>query len=215
VDRKNPDHPPEGGSDQVSDQIRAVVDGDPAALDWVVEWMSPLMLTWARLQLRPGGGWSLEPEDLVQDVWVRVLPELGTLRPHPEAGERLTPALVGLVKRILRNRVIDVRRQATRRQVFGLPAGSSSGPQAETPSSGPFSKALRSERRQLVQAALDRLTARERALYVKRLFEAASLDELAAEFGMSKDAVIKARQRVRQKLSALLALQILDDLESA
>jgi RNA polymerase sigma factor (sigma-70 family) len=214
VDHQNRDHEPEGGADQISDRIRAVVAGDPVALDWVVEWMSPLMLTWARLQIRPGAGAGVEPEDLVQDVWLRVLPELGGLRPHPQAGQRMTPALIGLVKRILRNRVIDVRRQATRRQVQGLPADGSSGSPVAL-SSGPFSKALRSERRRLVQDALDRLTARERALYVRRLFEDASLDELAAEFGMNRDAVVKARQRVRQKLGALLAPQILDDLESA
>ena len=87
-----------------------------------------------------------------------MLPELGGLRPHPRAGERMTPALIGLVERILRNRVIGVRRQ-----VQGLPADGSSGSPVAL-SSGPFSKALRSERRRVVQDALDRLTARELAL---------------------------------------------------
>lgn len=199
-------------AEQASDRIRAVVDGDEGSLEWLVEWLSPLMLSWARTHA--GAGAATTAEDLVQDVWARVLPELRQLRPHPASG-RWTPALLGLVRRTLRNRVIDVRRSAIRRRLTAAPDGA---PPAEWPradsSSGPVSKALRSERRQLLQEALDRLTDRERALYVDRIFDEASIDELAAQFGMTPAAVIKARQRVRQRLSACLAPRLLDELDA-
>lgn len=200
-------------SQVVSDHIRRAVAGEEAALTWLVDWLSPLMLAWAKLQLRPGMQSQLTAEDLVQDVWIRILPELRRLAPHPTIG-RWTPGLFGLVKRILRNRVIDVRRQATRcrlqyRSGDAMPAMSL---HADS-SSGPISKVLRGERQRLVQTALDRLTHRERALYVKRLFEDASIDELAREFSMTSVAVIKARQRVRQRLTGILAPEVLDQLE--
>ena len=39
-------------------------------------------------------------------------------------------------------------------------------------------------------------------------------EELAAEYGMSRDAVIKVRQRVRKRLEGLLTSTVLEDLES-
>lgn len=198
-------------AEQASDRIRAVVDGDERSLAWLVEWLSPLMLSWARAHAGAGG--VTTAEDLVQDVWVRVLPELQQLRPHPANG-RWTPALLGVVRRTLRNRVIDVRRSAIRRRLATPDGAPPADWLRDDSSSGPVSKALRSERRQLLQEALDRLTDRERALYVDRIFDEASIDELAAQFGMTPTAVIKARQRVRQRLSACLAPRLLDELDA-
>lgn len=207
--RNAPDH----DAQAVSDRIRLVVGGDQAALEWIVTWLSPWMLAWANLQVRPGQGFPITAEDLVQDVWMRILPELQRLTPHPTK-DRWTPALLGVVKRTLRNRVIDVRRNATRSHIQqGGFDSDHLAPQRVDSSSGPISKLLRGERQRQVQAALDQLTHRERALYVKRLFEDATIEELAQEFGMTHAAVVKARQRVRQRLTGFLAPQLLDELD--
>lgn len=204
-----------GGEDvhaEASQRIRAMVGGDGAALAWVVEWLSPIMASWARTQMRNGDGWSMTADDVVQDVWLRILPEIGRLQPHPQAAGRLTPALFAVVKRVLRNRVIDLRRSLVRRRLVGAdPADAADA--AVSPLSGPVSRLLRAERARLVEAALQRLSERERALFVRRVFEESSIDELALEFGMTREAVLKARQRVRQRLLAVLGPQLLADLE--
>lgn len=205
-----PEHP---GSDVISDRVRAIVRGDPIALAAIVEWLTPLMAAWTESGLGPIGAW-VDAEDVVQDVWVRVLPRLTALKPHPPDGTRYTPALLALLRRTLRNRVIDLRRQATRRRLAAL-SEEGEGADIETASSGPIGKLMRSERRQQVQVALGELTERDRSLYVRRVFERASLEELAAEFGMTRDAVIKSRQRTRKKLEAYLAPRLLDDLEGS
>ncbi|MCA8950157.1 MAG: sigma-70 family RNA polymerase sigma factor [Planctomycetes bacterium] len=201
-------------ADEISGWIHKASDGCPAALEQLIDWLSPMLLSWARLQAGSGAPWPLAPEDVVQDVWIQVLRKLGSLAPHGDTG-RMTPALLGIARRILRDRVIDIRRSATRhRLVLTLhPTGESEAALAAA-GSGPITRATRSERRQLVEAALDRLTQKERALYVRRLIEGLSIDELGAEYGMSADAVIKARQRVRQKLAVFLAPQVLEDLEA-
>jgi RNA polymerase sigma factor (sigma-70 family) len=198
---------------EISDRIRQVVDGDTKARDWIVEWLGPLMQAWARGQVQPGVRWSISPEDLVQDVWLRVLPMLGHLVPHPQA-ERMTPALLGLIKRVLRNRVADVRRQATRRQLrIASQECGLADLMPEARSSGPLSKAIRSERERMLQEALDGLTARERALYLGRIFEESSIEELAVEHAMTPPAVVKARQRTRHRLRQILESRLLDGLE--
>ena len=200
-------------ADSASDRVRSAVAGDPAALDWLVGWLSPLMVSWARSQTRGEVVWALTPEDLVQDTWVRVLPKLGELQPHAASGRRMTPALIGIVSRTLRNRVIDVRRAATRRRLFPLPNDTALGIQAVASSSGPFTKAVHSERSRLLEQALQHLTDKQRGIYLERLFEGSSINELAAAYEMSPAAVIKARQRVRHRLEGILAPNILDDLD--
>ncbi|MCA8950942.1 MAG: sigma-70 family RNA polymerase sigma factor [Planctomycetes bacterium] len=190
---------------EVSEWIHAAAGGSRPALERVIDWLSPLMLSWARLQAGPHAGWPVSPEDVVQDVWLRTLPKLPHLAPHAASGGRLTPALLGVVRHVLRHRVIDLRRAATRNRLQSLQDTSRSEPGFAAKSSGPLAKAERSERFRLVQAALDKLTCKERALYVKRLFEELSIDELCAEFDMNREAVVKARQRVRHKLKAFLA----------
>ena len=190
-----------------------MVEGDAEALERVAEWLSPLMATWARLHLGAAGREGLWAEDLVQETWLAVLPELPRLRPVPGARERFTPALLGLVKRILRNKLVDARRRELRRRVQSLPPSDRSGPLPPDHRSGPVTRALRSERRRSVQDALERLGARERELFVRRIFEDAGLEELANDYGMTRDAVVKARQRTRARLARYLSKELLDVLE--
>ncbi len=168
------------------------------------------MVTWARLHLGARVRDGLCAEDLVQETWVAILPELPRLRPVPGERERFTPALLGLAKRILRNKLVDARRRELRRRVQSLPPSDRSGPLPADDRSGPVTRALRSERRRSVQDALDRLGTRERELFVRRIFEGAGLEELANDYGMTRDAVIKARQRTRARLARYLTAELLD-----
>lgn len=208
-----------GIGDHTSQIIRRVIDGDTRALDSLVDWLGPLMASWARWQLRNAASQlQLTAEDLVQDIWLRMLPKLADLRPHPDS-RRWTPALLAVVRRALRNRVIDARREAARRALdtcaADRPADDISADDIPAGNSGPFSRAVRSERRQVLETALEQLNERDRALYVRRIFERTSIGELAAEFGLSEDGVLKARQRARQRLSHHLAPRLLDMLERA
>lgn len=205
--------PARGSREELSGHIGRARDGDEASIARLVEELSPILVSWAQAHLRPASlpGAIVDPEDLVQEVWLKALPRISTLQPHPNAPSRLTPALLALLGTILRSRVTDLRRQAARRRVHGgMPLPSEEPP---TASSGPFTKALRSERRRLVEDALATLSERERRIYIDRLLGGMSLAELAAEHGMSTDAMTKARQRVRVKLAKVLGPQLVDDLE--
>ncbi|MFK7741973.1 MAG: RNA polymerase sigma factor [Planctomycetota bacterium] len=198
-----------GSPDATSQLIRKAVAGDRAALEELADWLHPLMATWAHWQLRNATHFASSAEDLVQDVWLQMLPKLTSLRAHPRS-RRMTPALLAVMRRALRNRVIDVRRAAARRAMGTLHDGDDNAELAAS-NTGPLTQAVRTERRLVIERALARLSVRDRVLYTKRIFEGTSLQELADEFQLSIDGVLKARQRARRLLaktggSELLAL---------
>ena len=200
--------------DDASAQLRAALAGDEAAREWLADWLGPLMTAWAGYQLRRGRVPGVHADDLVQDVWIRLLPELATLRPRADVPDRMTPAVLALARRILVNRVVDLRRQASRRRLERLESSGPTRPETPVaPVTGPLTKQLRSERRRALEHALDLLAPRDRELYLRRIFEQTPIDRLAAEFGISPAGVIKARQRARVSLARHLSQRLLDDIE--
>ncbi len=194
--------------EHLSDHLHGAILGNSADMQMLVEQLTPLMTTWANLHLNGSGLRQSDPEDVVQDVWVRILPRLQDIDPHPQNG-RISSGLLAVLKKTLLHRTIDIWRAALRENVTTL----QSDPQLSTLSSGPLGKSVRSDHMRLVHAALDELSDRDRALYVRRIFEDLSLRELCDEYDMTRDAVIKARQRVRQRLEAVLGKTVLADLE--
>ena len=115
-------------SDEDSARVREAIAGSPEAREWLADWLGPLMVSWTDYQLRRGRVVEVQPEDVVQDVWLRLLPELPSLRPLDSTRPgRFTPALLALARRILNNRIIDLRRAAARRRVQRLHGSTSDG----------------------------------------------------------------------------------------
>jgi RNA polymerase sigma factor (sigma-70 family) len=199
--------------ESLSGRVRGAASGSQDDLSWVIEQLSPLMVTWAQMQLGSGSGLPFDPEDIVHDVWVRTLPALGELHPHPDDG-RMSSGLVALLRTALLHRIVDLKRQEIARRTRALSATSLDLADRPTSSSGPVQRAVRGDHHQHVLAALQEIPARDRELYVRKIFEDMRLHELATEYGMTRDAVLKVRQRVRRRLEGLLTSTVLEDLES-
>jgi RNA polymerase sigma factor (sigma-70 family) len=198
--------------DSLSGRVRGAVAGSHDDVSWVVEQLSPLMVSWAQMQMGPSSRLLFEPEDIVHDVWVRTLPALSELHAHPEDG-RMSSGLLALLRTALLHRIVDIRRQDLVRRTRALSTTSLGANERPTSSSGPVQKAVRGDQHQHVLTALTEIPRRDRELYVRKIFEGLRLSELAAEYGMTRDAVIKVRQRVRKRLEGLLTSKLLDDLE--
>lgn len=199
--------------DSLSGRVRGAVNGSREDLSWVVEQLSPLMVSWAQMQIGSGTGLPLDAEDVVHDVWVRALPSMAGLHAHPEDG-RMSSGLLALLRTTLLHRIVDIRRQEIARRTRTLSATGVDVNERPTSSSGPDQKAVRSEHHRHVLEALDEIPRRDRELYVRKIFEDLKLDELAGEYRMTRDAVIKVRQRVRKRLEGLLTSTVLEDLDS-
>src|SRR5262245_6482251 len=95
------EHEPRG-EDLTTLHLRAALRGDRAGLEWFVERFTPLLLAQASHRLGPELRRLTDPEDLVQDVWVRVLPRLAGLKPRDG---RMTPVVLRFASSTLLNRL--------------------------------------------------------------------------------------------------------------
>ena len=126
----------------------------------------------------------------------------------------MSSGLLALLRTALLHRIVDIKRQEITRRTRAISSMGLDATERPTSSSGPVQKAVRSDHHQHVLEALAEIPQRDRELYVRKIFEDMKLSELAAEYGMSRDAVIKVRQRVRKRLEGLLTSTLLEDLES-
>jgi len=212
---KSPPHEPSSSTlldprADLSTRLRAAMLGNVGSLEQLVDQLSPLMTAWSHAHLRRDASCRADPEDIVQDVWIKILPQLAELTPHPTDG-RISSALLALLKTVLVRRTIDVWRASLRDKA--KPAATVTA-ELPAPSSGPLRKLERSERDRLIRAALDEIPQRDRELYVRRIFEDLSPAELGDLYGMTRVAVVKARQRVRKRLEGILTATVLQDLEA-
>ncbi len=198
--------------ESLSGRVRGAASGSPDDLSWVIEQLSPLMVTWAQMQLGTRSGLPFDPEDIVHDVWVRTLPALGELHPHPDDG-RMSSGLLALLRTALLHRIVDLKRQEITRRTRSLSATQFDLADRPASSSGPVQRAVRSDHHQHVLAALSEIPPRDRELYVRKIFEGMRLRELMEEYGMSRPADNEVRQRVRKRLEGMLTSTLLDDLE--
>jgi len=168
--------------------------GDAAAFEALVApWLAPLEV----LVLREGGGAlgaEFAAEDAVQDALARawrLLPEARF------AGRRAFYAwLVALARAVLADRR-KFRAAERRRGTRALP-----GEELPAAVTSVARRAMRREEAAMLARALDALPEPQREVVVRHLVEAATLSEIAAALGVTKNAVW---ERLRRGLAALRA----------
>ena len=197
--------PPAGPTDDLTSlHVHRAVAGQAPSLQWVVQRFTPLVLAQARYRLgRSLRAW-LEPADLVNDVWVRVLPHLGQLTP---LGSRMTPALLQLLSTTLLRRVRDLYEK----HIKGKPVANEL---AELPleQSGAVTAAVRAERQDALLQAIDALSSQDQEIVVLRGIEQRSNQEAAALLGIDADAASTRYRRALARLRSALPDSVASEL---
>lgn len=184
---------------------RRAVAGDGESLEWMVRRLAPLLRAHAAYRLKATHG-LLDPDDLVQDAWLRTLPRLEDLQPRDG---RITPVLLRFLTTIVNRRVRDL--------LQGMLRGGGADPTGETPEpssdhSGVVTQAIRAETRGAVQDALARLDPADREVIVLRGIEQSPLEEVAVLLGTTSEAARKRYGRALQRLRALVPGSVFDEL---
>jgi len=101
--------------DQTSLHLRAAIDGDSSSLEWIVIHFGPFLEAQVRFRLGGGGGRDADVEDVVAEVWTRVLPRLGDLRKRdghlaPVLAKFLSTTALNLTNNFLRSRIRHLAR---------------------------------------------------------------------------------------------------------
>lgn len=188
--------PPQGSDDATSLHVRRAADGDAPSLAWVIDRFTPLLRAQAAYRIGAALVRFVDAEDLVQDVWVRTLPKLGTLSPHEG---RLTPVLVRYLSVTLLRRLKDL----VHKHVTGKPPLDDGMSALLTDRSGVVTQAMRRERRDELQHVLGELDAGDREVLVLRGIEQRGNAEVAALLGIPPNtAAVRYRRalaRVRER----------------
>ncbi len=195
-------------------QVRRAVNGDAEGLDWLVRHLSPWLLALARYRLGPALRSLYDPEDLVEDTWLVVLPRLADLRAR---NDRLTPVLLKFMSTTLAQRA----NRLLERHVVGKPKSSDPlGIDAlqrdgfTGTATGVVSRAIRDEEKASLLAAIDALGEPDREILLLRGVEQSPVDVVAAELGIPAGTVNvryhRARARLRERFANSAAAE-LDD----
>lgn len=194
---------PGGPSNQRMDEAAAVARaraGDDEAFRHLVARHSAALF---RLAYRMTGN-EHDAEDVVQDALLKAYKSLDRFEDRSQVGSWLY--------RIATNCAFDLLRARQRRErhlVSPDRDDDDATPDAPSGAPGPERIAASRDIRRRVEAAMGRMSARERAAFVLRHFEGRSLEETGAALGMdvsaTKQSVLRAVRKVRQVLEPLAA----------
>jgi RNA polymerase sigma factor (sigma-70 family) len=195
-------------SDLTTVHVRAAARGERESLEWVVARFTPLLLMQAAHRLHGPLRRVVEPEDLVQDVWVRALPRIAELRPRDG---RMTVVVARFLGTTLLNRLNSLLQKRLEGDGEPLSAGAPP-PEPTDDATRALSGLVRRERERAVRAAIEELSAEDRAVIVLRGIEQNPVQEVALLLGLLPNTVAVRYGRALEKLRRKLPGSVFEDL---
>ena len=177
--------------------IHRARDGDPAAVEAILQRCLPSLKRWAHGRLPAAARGHLDTGDLVQDAAINAMARLDTFEP------RHVGAMQAYLRQSVINRIRDEMRRFTRRPTsVELPEDFKS----EEPS--PEEHAIHQQTYDRYRAAIDTLKPRERELVIARVEAQWSTPEIAEHFGFNTvDGARMAVNRAMQRLGMAMKEQ--------
>ncbi len=181
-----------GPGDETPGIVRAVRAGDRERFAELCGRIAPAVYAWAALRIPAALRSRLDPEDVVQEVWVRALERFSTYASQTGSFRAWT---FGIARHVLLKAL-----RTLREQVEGGGGGVLSQDLVPDDVTSASRRLARSEEVQQFLAAAEALEPSERTLLLEHGLEGRSLVELAPGLGLSPEATKKRWQRLRQKL---------------
>jgi len=188
--------------------VRRAGAGDASSLAWVVERFSPLLRAQARYRLRGELDGFCDPDDLVQDVWVRTLPRMTDL---VATDDRATPRVVKFLSTALLNHINNLLMRELRRGTRPF-ADTSQLPEPSTSNEGVLTRADRGDKHERVLATIESLADDDREILVLRAIEQRDNRQVAETLGITPNAAAVRYHRAMQRLRDQLPGSIFDEL---
>jgi len=191
---------------------RRAVKGDQESLSWIITRLTPLLKMQATYRLGTVLRKHLDPEDLVNDVWLRTLPRLEDLTPREG---RITPVLLRFLSTTLLRCVNNlVRKHVGGERPFPLVAGEEGEDHIPLPSdaTGVVTAACRRERKDAVTGCLETMDGLDREILVLRGIEQHPNQAVAQLLGLKPTTVSTRYQRALEKLREKLPESVFAEL---
>jgi len=212
----------EGGLAVTSLHVRRALDGDSSSLEWVISRLSPVLLAQARYRLNPKLRRHVDPEDLVNEVWMIALPRLAEF---DVAGPRYTPALLRFLSITLLNRINNLFQKfikgkplalagsddPNRSSFFGAGASGGSGELAAE-HTGVVTRVVKDEAHGLVLDCIEELDPDDREVIILRGVEQNPNKEVALLLDLEPNTVAVRYKRALERLRKRLPESVFDEL---
>ncbi len=195
--------------------IRRAAAGDAAAVAAMVERFTPALLMQAEHRMTSALRRHVDPEDVVNDVWLAALRRIGDFRP---AEGRAGATLMSYLGVAMMRRVRELYEKYVDRKPSAGPADGVSDDPAKLPediaatATGVVTGVLRSERGAVLRAAVAELDDLDRSVVVMRGIEGQAPQLVAMLTGLSENAVAQRLRRALAKLRERLPATVFDDL---
>lgn len=198
-------------SDLTTLHVRGAVKGDAPSLEWLIARFTPLLLECARYRLGATLQRHYDAEDIVNELWMSMIPRLGDLVPRDG---RMTPVLLHFLTRALIGRVNNALRK------FVIRPAARGGVAEQVPSelaaqvTGLLTRLRQDERAERLVATLDQLSPDDRRIVILRGIEQLSNQDAARELGIAPATAATRYHRALQRLRTLLPDSVFSELES-
>lgn len=197
-------------TDLTSLHIARARSGDSQSREFLVDRFGPVLLAQANYRLRGKLRSLCEPEDLVQEVWVTVLPRLPDLNARDG---RWTPVILRFLATTLVRKVNHLLRKRIAVAHDNPVPSHAPGSAAQQP--GVVSHACRREQWTTVCTAIEQLSADEQELLVLRGIEQLSNQEIARKLGIQDYEATRRYQRALARLRTSLPESVFAEMVEA
>lgn len=191
--KKNPTSNALLSDDSTIELVLKAQSGDRFALEALLQRCLPSLRRWAHGKLPPRARDSMDTNDLVQEVTLRVLVRLDTFEP------RHVGAMQAFLRKAVINKIRDEVRRVSRRPIHTEPMETIPSDE-ETPEE----IFIRKQAYDRYQAALTRLTSKNRELVVARIEAQWAIQQVMDYFGFVT--IAAARMAVTRALRRLMKL---------
>ena len=176
--------------------VLGIREGDLELFGELYQRVSGALYAWLRFAVRPEMKGVVDPEDVLQEVWLRGIERFANFDPE-RGGFRAW--IFGVAKNILLEALRETREPAVQASLGGVRVTHLREPSSEATLI--LSSLVRDEAVQAMVQTLDRLSRQDRRLVLYCGLEGMSHKEVAPLLGLEVEAVTKRWQRLRQRLA--------------
>jgi RNA polymerase sigma-70 factor (ECF subfamily) len=189
------EHSPPKPIEITQELARRLREDGPASFRALYERIAPSLFAWARIRAGVDGTVRADPEDLMQEVWLRALEEINEYDPTRAT---FRAWIFGIAKNVLYEQWRQRGGRAPNPRATDASAALEAWPDVATTIR---TKLVRDEAIELLLAHAEKLDPIDKKLLLSCGFEDMSCTEAATRFGIGADAAIKRWQRLREHLA--------------
>lgn len=185
--------------------VRNAIEGEDEAIAWIITRFEGMVRAHARHRLATAG---MSEDDLVQEVWARVIPRLGSIEARDG---RMTPVLVRYICSVAANVCQESRRHAGRRNSLDAMTIVVTGQSSRSA----MTRMIDREHADGVLNAIAALEETDRTVLMMRLVEDVPIEAVAEKLGISASATTRRYQKALARLKTSLKDSLFDDIEAS